>query len=87
MANGENSSNTAIVALIIIGLVVAAAAFFYYQGGFGAPDVVERETTIIEKQVPAPEPAPVPEPKEEDEPGFKLEHEDDEGNKTEIQTP
>jgi len=76
----ENSSNTAIVALIIVGLVVAAATFFYYQSGYGKPEVI-RQDTIIEKQVPAPE------SKEEEEPGYKFEHEDSEGNKTEIQAP
>lgn len=78
MADGENSNNTAIVALIVLGLLVAGGAFFYFQGGFGAPDVVHQQT-IIEKQVPAPEPA--------DEPGYKLEHEDSEGNKTVIEAP
>ena len=81
MANGENSNNTAIVALIVLGLLVTGGAVFYFQGGFGKTDVIQHETTIIEKQVPAPE------PKAEDESGYKLEHEDDEGNKTVIQAP
>jgi hypothetical protein len=78
MANSESSSNTAIVALSILGLAAVAGVFIYFQGGFGETDVVHQQT-IIEKQVPAPEPA--------DEPGYKLEHEDDSGNKTVIEAP
>lgn len=82
MAESASSSNTAIVALSILGLAVAAGIFIYYQGGFGGTDTVH-EKTIIEKVVPAPAATPEPTP----EPGYKFEHEDNDGNKTVIETP
>lgn len=78
MAESASSNNTAIVALSILGLATVAGVFIYFQGGFGGPDVVH-EQTIIEKVVPAPAPAA--------EPGYKLEHEDNDGNKTVIEAP
>ena len=77
MSDGESSSNTAIVAIIIFGLIAAAGAFFYFQGGMTKTQVINHET-VIEKEVPAPK---------AEEPGFKIEHEDADGTKTEIQAP
>jgi hypothetical protein len=91
MTNGDsnNSNNSvAIVALIIIGALIAGAVFIYAQGGFGPTRVIERDTKVIEKPVPAPEPAPeekAEEPKEE--PGYEFRHEDEDGNTTEIEAP
>lgn len=83
MANADNSNNSvAIVALIIIGALIAGAVFLYAQGGFGPTQVIERDTTVIEK--PAPEKA-AEEPKKE--PGFEFRYEDEEGNSTEVEAP
>jgi len=85
---GGGGNNVAIIAIIVIGVLVAGAAFIYFQGGFSAdkgPTVIERETVIERPADPEPEPAPTPPAPEE--PGFSIEHEDDEGSRTEIKTP
>jgi hypothetical protein len=81
MAENTSSNNTAIVALSILGLATVAGVFIYFQGGFGESTVVH-EQTIIEKVVPA---AATPEPTPD--PGYKFEHEDNDGNKTVIEAP
>jgi hypothetical protein len=87
MANeGNNSNSVAIVALIIIGALIAGAVFLYARGDFGPPQVIERDTKIIEREAPPPPQEEEVEPPAE-EPGFEFRHEDEEGNSTEIEAP
>ena len=83
MAQEDSGSNVAIIAIIIIAVLVAGAAFLYLQdrGPATEPTVIERNTTNT-TIVPPPE---VTTPPEEEGGKATIEHEDEEGNKTQIQ--
>jgi hypothetical protein len=91
MAQDDSGNNVAIIAVIIIAVLVAGAAFLYLQdsGPASGPAVIERETikepTVIERDTTIITPPPEEAPPQEEGGKATIEHEDEEGNKTEIQ--
>ena len=86
----NSGSNVAIIAIIAIAVLVAGAVFLYLdsQSATG-PNVIERETirepAVIERNTTIIQEEPAPEPLPEEGGKASIEHQNEDGSKTEIQ--